>query len=73
MAPLTLYWRFLTYTPLHNYAHKGDIMFEVSESTIIAVLNYLGKRPYVEVAELIVKLSQLKQVEQKPVTPEQES
>jgi hypothetical protein len=48
-------------------------MFEVSQDTIIAVLNYLGKRPYVEVAELIVKLSQLKQVEQKPVVQDQES
>jgi SHS2 domain-containing protein len=49
-------------------------MFEIREDLIVALVNYLGKRPYNEVYGLIEGIKQVKKIEPKEevreVTPE---
>jgi len=47
-------------------------MFEVNENLMIAIINYLGERPYKEVAGLIGSIRQLRKVENTPVEQEPE-
>jgi hypothetical protein len=46
-------------------------MFEIREDLIVALMNYLGKRPYNEVYGLIEGIKQVKKIEPKEEAKEE--